>query len=136
MKNGKIVDPILVTDSNANSKNVDVKTCGSNYYLFTNYTIIFVVTEAIDCLVTVYLEETIQLTTRFSMDINTFFTDNTQTKFIDRLAALLSISDASRIKIVGVYSGSTIVYTSIFPSATNVSGATEPSLTKVSTTLQ
>lgn len=55
MKNGKVVDPILVTDSNSNSKNVDVTICGSNKYLYTNYTIIFVVTEAIDCLLTVYL---------------------------------------------------------------------------------
>lgn len=71
------------------------------------------------------------------MDINTFFTDNTQTKFIDRLAALLSITDASRIKIVGVYSGSTVVQTAIFPSDTSTPGNTDTTpLSKVSATLQ
>lgn len=37
--------------------------------------------------------------------------------YINNLCALLSITDTSRIKIVGVYSGSTIVESMILPSS-------------------
>ncbi len=43
------------------------------------------------------------------MNINQFFADDGVTKFINRMAALLQINDTSRIKIVGVYTGSVIV---------------------------
>jgi len=64
--NGLEVDPRLVTDTGMTSLNTS--TCGDNAYYYNNYTIIFVVTEATDCLVTVYLTENIQLTTHFAMN--------------------------------------------------------------------
>ena len=39
--------------------------------------------------------------------------------FIDNLCALLGVTDTSRVKIVGVYTGSTIVKTMILPPNTN-----------------
>ena len=55
----------------------------------------------------VELVDTIQLTTRFAMDISDFYKDSSiGTRFIDRMCALLNISDVSRVKIVGVFSGS------------------------------
>lgn len=40
------------------------------------------------------------------MDIDTFYTMDGKTQFIDRMAALLGITDRSRIKVVGIYRGS------------------------------
>jgi hypothetical protein len=86
---------------------LDVTKCGSNKYFYKNNTIHFVITGDLNCQVRVTLTNSIQLTTRFAMDIATFFNIDGQTKFIDRIAALLGISDVSRIKVVGVFTGST-----------------------------
>lgn len=75
-------------------------------------------------MLTVELSESVQLTTHFSININDFFSStNAITNFINNLAALLQITDTSRIKVVGVHSGSTTIVTSV----TNpVSGSTDP----------
>jgi hypothetical protein len=128
--NGTEVDPMLVTDTAASTLNTSK--CGANAYYSTNYTIIFVITEAADCLVTVYLSETVQLTTHFAMNASDFFSNSSlQTNFIDRLSAVLGITDKSRVKIVGVYQGSLTLVTHIFPS--KVAGAAP--LSQVSQTL-
>lgn len=88
---------------------MDKTVCGSNKFFYKNYTIHFVVTGDADCEVRVQLTNSIQLTSRFSMDINDFFSNNGQTLFIDRMCALLQINDTSRLKIVGVYNGSVTV---------------------------
>ena len=41
------------------------------------------------------------------MPINQFFDIGGKTKFIDRMCAVLQIADTSRLKIVGVFRGST-----------------------------
>lgn len=43
------------------------------------------------------------------MSIDDFYQMDGRTQFIDRMAALLGITDRSRIKVVGVYRGSVIV---------------------------
>ncbi len=40
------------------------------------------------------------------MNIDDFFRDDGVTKFINRMCALLKINDTSRVKIVGIYTGS------------------------------
>lgn len=62
-----------------------------------------------DCQVRVSLTNSIQLTARFSMDINDFFNIDGETKFIDRMCALLNVTDTSRLKIVGVFTGSVVI---------------------------
>ena len=62
-----------------------------------------------ECVIRISLPESIQLTTHFAMGIRQFYDDDGKTLYIDRLAALLDIKDTSRIKIVGVYNGSTVV---------------------------
>ena len=58
-------------------------------------------------MITVDLLDTIQLTTLFDMKISDFYRDSSiGTRFIDRMCALLNITDASRVKIVGVFNGS------------------------------
>lgn len=47
------------------------------------------------------------------MNIAEFYANNLQTKFIDRMCALLGITDFSRVKIVGIYSGSVVVNATI-----------------------
>lgn len=59
-----------------------------------------------NCGIYVQLVNSIKLTARFEMSIDDFYAKNGTTLFIDRMAALLGIKDTSRIKIVGVYSGS------------------------------
>lgn len=55
------------------------------------------------------------MTARFAMNIDDFFRDDGVTKFINRMCALLSINDTSRVKIVGVYTGSVQVTSMIEP---------------------
>lgn len=43
------------------------------------------------------------------MNASDFFTDTVMSNFIDNLCALLGIVDQSRVKIVGVHSGSAII---------------------------
>ena len=122
--NNKIVDPILLTDYNntaaGTQKDLNTSQCGSNIYYYTNRTISFVVTSEIDCIITVEVTESIQLTTHFAADISTFFSSNsTITNFINNLCALLQITDTSRVKIVGVFNGSTTITTSITPTTNN-----------------
>jgi hypothetical protein len=40
------------------------------------------------------------------MDLNTFFASDGQNLFIDRMCAVLGITDTSRMKVVAVYAGS------------------------------
>lgn len=86
---------------------LDTKVCGSNKFFYKNYTIHFVITGAADCMVRVTLTNSVQLTLRFAMDINDFFSSNGPTRLVDRMCAILQINDQSRVKIVGIYNGST-----------------------------
>jgi hypothetical protein len=124
--------------------------CGDNIYYFTNYTTNFVMTED-NCMITMELVETVQLTTHFAMKPEDFFANTVMSSFIDNLCALLGVTDTSRIKVVGVYSGSTIVKTMILPPIVTVDNSTnstsngtssnftlsstEPSLAQVQQTL-
>lgn len=114
--NGAVIDPILITDSGI-KRQLNKSLCGDNIYFYTNYTCHFVVTEDLNCLVEISLTDTIQLTTHFAMNASDFFTNTAQSTFISNLCALLGITDTSRVKIVGVVSGSTIVTTSIVDSS-------------------
>jgi hypothetical protein len=114
--NNNVVKPLLLTDhNNATSlaNNLNRSQCGSNIFFYTNNTIVFVLTEAPDCTAVVSLVDSISLTTHFNVDINTFFSSNAISNFINNLCALLNIADTSRVKVVGVYSGSVIVNTVI-----------------------
>jgi len=101
----------VITGADNQIRNVtdDLTECGRNIYYHHNYTTHFLITGAQDCQVIVALVSTIRLTARFEMPIEDFYTADGETKLVDRMAALLQISDASRIKIVGVASGSTVV---------------------------
>ena len=92
----QIVDPILLTDTNNTHsglrESLNLSKCGSHAYLYTNYTISFVLTEEASCKVLVELTESIQLTTHFAMDIKDFFNSNSHlTNFINNICALLNI---------------------------------------------
>lgn len=93
---------------------LDVTKCGSNKYFFRNYTIHFVVTGHPDCKVRVSLTTNIQLTAKFDMPISSFYSDSSLLpSFISRMAALLQITDVSRIKVVGIYEGSAVLQVTI-----------------------
>jgi hypothetical protein len=59
--------------------------------------------------------------------MSSFFSADGVTKFIDRVCAFLNINDKSRLKVVGVSSGSTIVnaYLTRSTPALNPVGITE-----------
>lgn len=60
------------------------------------------------------------------MDINNFFAIDGETKFINRMCALLGIVDTSRLKVVGIYNGSVIIHAYIDESMnTTVANATQ-----------
>lgn len=88
---------------------MDTSVCGSNKFFYKNYTVHFVITADKNCQVRVSLTNSIQLTARFSMNIDDFFAADGQTKFIDRMCAVLGIEDTSRLKVVGIYNGSVVI---------------------------
>jgi hypothetical protein len=121
------MSPILVTDSGP-ERPLNTSICGDNIYYYNNRTINFVVNEDLNCLVTVSLVESIQLTTHFAMTASQFYTNTVMSSYIDNLCALLKITDFSRVKIVGVYTGS-IAVTSTIAAPTDSSS---PPLSKIS----
>lgn len=60
-------------------------------------------------MVRVSLTNSVQLTLHFAMNISDFYSNNGQTRLIDRMCAIFQITDQSRVKIVGIYTGSTKV---------------------------
>ena len=63
-------------------------------------------------------------------------TDTVMNNYIDNIAALLNITDLSRIKIVGVHSGSTVVDTVIeADNFTNSTPNASPDISNISDTL-
>jgi hypothetical protein len=110
--NGVVQDPILLTDTGL-KRSLNKNVCGDNVYFYTNSTIHFVVTEDINCMIDLALTDTIQLTTHFAMSASDFFTNNVLSSFISNLCSLIGITDTSRVKVVGVISGSIIVQTVI-----------------------
>lgn len=110
----KRYSPIINTNVAALSENglrrtINTSICGDNVYFYENRTIKIVITEAENCLVKITVTDSIQLTTHFAMNASDFFTDTVMSNFIDNLCALLGIIDQSRVKIVGVHSGSAII---------------------------
>jgi hypothetical protein len=56
---------------------------------------------------------------RFAININDFFSTNGPTRLVDRICAIFQITDQSRVKIVGIYNGSTVVNAQIATSTAN-----------------
>ena len=85
------------------------------------------VTGASNCTVRVTLTSSVQVTARLSVEVSTFYENNGAVKFLDLISAFLNIP-TNRLKIVGVYSGSTIVDFIITPvvSAIENSTTTDP----------
>lgn len=136
--NGRVIDPVLIIDGGNLKRALNPAVCGDNAYFYTNYTTHFVVTEDLHCLVEVLLTDNIQLTTHFAMDINDFFTNTVLSSFISNLCALIGITDTSRVKIVGVVTGSTAVTMVILPSGDNSttnSSSSGPSLPEIQANL-
>ncbi len=83
--------------------------CGANKYYFKHRTMDFVINSNPGCRPRLTITNSIQLTTKFSMSIDNFYQMDGRAQFINQMAALLGITDRSRIKVVGVYRGSVIV---------------------------
>lgn len=129
--NKKVIEPIMITDSGI-KRSLNKSICGDNIYFYTNYTIHFVVTEDRNCVVQLAVTDSIRLTTHFAVTTSNFFANNGVSSFISKLCALLGITDTSRVKIVGVTTGSTIVdvvITDVDESVDNsTNGTVEPSI--------
>lgn len=104
---GKTIHPISIQE--INQEKIDPTVCGSNIFFYENYTILFAVNGDLNCKVRVSMTNSIKLTVRFDINIDDFFANDGKTLFIDRMCAMLKINDTSRLKVVGVYSGSVIV---------------------------
>ena len=64
----------------------------------------------------VTLTSNVKVTARFSVDINTFYSSTGITTFLDKMSAFLGVA-TERLKIVGIYSGSTNVVFMILPAS-------------------
>ena len=106
--NGKVIHPITVLDNGSEeSLYNNTHICGANTYFFKNQTIQFVINGEKSCRPKLIVTNSIRLTVKFAMPIEEFFANDGKAKFIDKMAALLGIQDYSRIKVVGIYNGST-----------------------------
>lgn len=123
--NGVIVPPITITGQEGD---LDTTLCGSNKFFYKNYTIHFVVTGDPNCKVQISLINTIQLTAHFDIAFSDFFTNNGQSLFVDRICALLKITDYSRVKVVSIFNGSIGIVTYVDEAAS--SDTTAPSLSQ------
>ena len=121
--NGQAIRPISLLDNNGEGA-LNTSLCGSNKFFYQNYTIHFVVTGDPNCKVRVTLTNSIQLTARFAMNIDDFFNEDGVTKFINRMCALLQINDTSRVKIVGIYTGSVQIISIIDPQVAPLANST------------
>jgi hypothetical protein len=89
--------------------------CGASKYFYKNGTIAFIVTGDMNCQVRVTLSSNVQITSRLMVSIDTFFNNGGVATFLDMMCAFLNIT-TDRLKVVGVYSGSTIVDFYVTPS--------------------
>jgi hypothetical protein len=80
--------------------------CGTNKWFWSTNMLKFVMKG--DCIVTLEVYDSIQLTMRVDMKTSEFFADNGETQFIDRLAAVLRIP-SYRIRVLSFYEGSTVL---------------------------
>jgi hypothetical protein len=74
-----------------------------------------VVTGHPQCTVRVSLLNSVQLTARFAVSIDDFFRSDGAAKFVNKMCALLKIKDLSRVKIVGIYTGSVQIVAIVEP---------------------
>ena len=136
--NGQRQSPIITTDITASHLRRELNTslCGDNIYFLKNSTIKIVVTSAQDCLITLSVADSIELSATFDITPSAFMTDSVMNSYIDNIANLLSITDLSRIKIVGVHTGSTVVDTVIeADNFTNSTPNASPDISNMSDTL-
>ena len=106
-KNGKKIKNQIVRENEPYSFEGKL-TCGTNFYLSKKSIMIFLITGEDDCIIEVKNSNAIALNARMDISVADFYKDDGVTKFIDRVAASLGISQ-DRIRIVGVYTGSTNV---------------------------
>lgn len=135
LSNGTTPKSIMSTDSDTITNYTS--TCGANKYFYKNNTIHFIVTADAQCTVRVTLTSSVQVTARLSLDINTFYSSNGITTFVDQMCAFLGVT-TDRLKIVGVYSGSTVVDFVITPPlvSTSQSSSSNPNSDAIVSDLQ
>lgn len=110
--NGSTTTTILASDS----KNINdyVTSCGANKYLYKDNIVHFIVTADASCSVRVTLTSSVQIKATLSINITDFNSGNGLATFVEQMANYLAVA-SNRIRIVGVYEGSTIVDAVIVP---------------------
>lgn len=121
---GQIVKPISLLD-NGGEAPLNTSVCGHNKFFYQNYTIHFVVTGHPQCLVRVSLINSVQLTARFAISMDDFFRSDGAARFVNKMCALLKITDTSRVKIVGIYTGSVQLVAIIEPAMIDLANSTQ-----------
>merc|ERR1711976_106602 len=106
--NGREQEPLMY-EEDKEIKWYDYKRdCGKHVFFPKNSTIIFVVNARRNCIVYVKKLKTVNIAMRLDVDVADFYNDIGTTTFLYKMRGLLGI-DISRIKIVGIRKGSTIV---------------------------
>lgn len=82
--------------------------CGTHAFFPTNQTLIWLMNGSPSCEVEVKILNTVKVALILDVDVFDFYKDIGESKFVDRVASVLNIHP-SRIKIVGVTQGSTIL---------------------------
>ena len=111
--------------------NDHTSTCGANNYHYENGTIEFVVSGGDNCQVRVRLTNHIKLTARLDIPISDFYSNDGATSFLTNICAFLGI-DTSRMRIVGIREGSTVVLAEIITDGQNTTEEDDAELSDMS----
>jgi hypothetical protein len=106
LKGSSVVKPFRLDE------NIDLMTkskiCGANIHDYIQQTLEFVVTGEDDCILYLRRVSSVKVSMRMDVKVEDFFNNNGGADFLDKITAYLNI-DTSRIRIVNVRSGSTIL---------------------------
>ena len=110
-------------------------TCGSNKWTPVNNTLEFYITNSPDCVLMMKQVDSVQMSLRFDMTVEDFYSRNAATSLIYNIATVLGIS-FEQIRITSVMKGSAIVFTSVLASdpAQTPGGGGSPTATTTGTT--
>lgn len=100
------MNPIILL-GNQTESDPSFEVCGSYKYVYSKKYLEFILTT--DCKIRMSFVNSVKASVRLDQAVGDFFTTNGTGKFIDKMCLILGITDTSRLKIVGVYKGSTVI---------------------------
>jgi len=103
LENGNVIKPNIPKNG---VKSSDI--CGANVYMGVEQTVTFKLTGDPSCVLLTRVTNAVKGRVRYDIDIEEFYNQDGPTHFIDRIVMVLGL-DPSRIRVVNIIPGSTII---------------------------